>query len=331
MSARVALVGAGQVTRLVAPRLRDRGHELVAVIGRGAAVGRDVGELAGLNPVGIAVRGDLAGALAETRPDVVLMSTASTLAATESALVACITAGAHVISAGEELLAPWASDPARAESIDALARAHGVSVLASGHVDALWVHLPLALTGIVTRLDRLEGTCTRPFAAARSSNAGVAALLGRPAADYPVEHDDAPGSGAAFSSLQAIARGLGLTVTGARATLGPAVREDDAVALLPHGERAIPAGTIAGSARTVELETAEGIALVLHDLARIGDHSTEHWRVTGTPDVELRAGATQGLVSTATQMIARIDTALAASPGLHTLSDLPPLRFSPAG
>ncbi|MFC7764965.1 hypothetical protein [Leucobacter soli] len=50
MSARVALVGAGQVGRLLVPRLHERGHRIVAAIGRGAAVGQDIGELAGGTP-----------------------------------------------------------------------------------------------------------------------------------------------------------------------------------------------------------------------------------------------------------------------------------------
>ncbi|MFC6235421.1 hypothetical protein ACFPZL_10045, partial [Leucobacter soli] len=277
------------------------------------------------------VRDDIDAALADTRPDVVLMSTASTLAATEADLLSCIRAGAGVISAGEELLAPWASDPGRSDVIDAAAREHGVSVLASGHVDALWVHLPLTLAGIVTHLDRLEGECTRPFAVARSSNAGVSGLLGAPVERYPVERSGDPGAGAAFSSLHAIARGMGLTVLRARSTVTAAIAEQELVVQLPDGERRIAPGTIAGSTRTVELETSAGVALVLHDVARVGAHSTEHWRVSGSPDVELRASAAQGLVSTATQMVARIEDALNVEPGLHTLSDLPPLRYRALG
>ncbi|MFT4233932.1 MAG: hypothetical protein QM607_02865, partial [Microbacterium sp.] len=184
MGSRVALVGMGAVGRLLVPLLLDRGHDVVAAVGRSAALGQDAGELAGIGPIGLAVRDDLSAALEETRPEVALMSTASALAATFDAVAACVDAGCAVVTAAEEALAPWANDPESADRLHARAAAGGAAVLASGHVDALWVHLPLALTGVATRVARLEGECVRPFAASRSANAAVAALLGRPLAAY---------------------------------------------------------------------------------------------------------------------------------------------------
>ena len=329
MGSRIALVGMGAVGRLIVPLLLDRGHTIAAAVGRGGAVGQDAGELAGIGPIGVVVRDDLSAALAETRPEAALMSTASTLAATADAVAACVDAGCAVVTAAEEALAPWANDPDTADRLHARAAAGGAAVLASGHVDALWVHLPLALTGVATRVSRLEGECVRPFAASRSANAAVAALLGRPLAEYPVEHRTDPAPGAAHQSLHAIAAGMGLTVVAAESRLGPATSDAPLIAALAAGERRIDPGTIAGSRLTVRLATAEGIPLVLHDTALVGARSSEHWRLSGLPDAELRVSASQGLTSTAMQMVNRIPDALAAPPGLHTLSALPPLVHRP--
>lgn len=329
MGARVALIGMGAVGRLLVPLLLDRGHTLVAAVGRGSALGRDAGELAGLAPLGLPVRGDLAAALEETRPEVALMSTASTLAATAADLEACFDAGCSVVTAAEEGVAPWADSPGLADRLHARAIAGGAAMLASGHLDALWVHLPLVLTGIANRVTALEGECVRPFASTRSANAVVAGLLGRPVEEYPVERRADPGPGAAHQSLRAIAAGMRLTVVSAESRLGPATSDAPIVAPLHDGERRIEPGTIAGSRLTVRLETAEGVSLVLHDTALLGAGSSEHWRASGAPDVELSTSARGGLASTATQMLNRIPDALAAAPGLHPLSELPPLVRRP--
>lgn len=122
---------------------------------------------------------------------------------------------------------------------------------------------------------------------------------------------------------------MGLDVVSAESSLGPAVSDEPITVSLGEEERHVEPGTIAGSRLTVRLETAEGIALVLHDTALLGGRSSEHWRLSGLPDAELRVSASQGLVSTATQMVNRIPDALTAAPGLHMLSELPPLVHTP--
>jgi 2,4-diaminopentanoate dehydrogenase len=84
-------------------------------------VGRDLGELTGGAAAGVLVRSDAAATLAETRPDVVLHATGSSLARVLPQLHEAIAAGANVVSTCEELSFPWSAQPQLAADLDTAA------------------------------------------------------------------------------------------------------------------------------------------------------------------------------------------------------------------
>jgi len=91
------------------------------------------------------------------RPDVVCICTQSNLDEVEGQIEPCVRAGANVLCIAEKLAYPWASDPAWAERFDALAKAHGVSILGTGInpgfvLDALIV----MWSSVCLRVDRVE-------------------------------------------------------------------------------------------------------------------------------------------------------------------------------
>ena len=69
--------------------------------------GRTVGELIGSGSCEVKIGADLAAALGESRPDVVLQTTGSRLPQVADQLKCCIRGGASVVSTCEELLYPW--------------------------------------------------------------------------------------------------------------------------------------------------------------------------------------------------------------------------------
>lgn len=335
---RVALIGAGTVNHLIASELLHVGYDIATVVGRGAhRVGRDFGELSGGDPLGVTVRDDLAAALRETAPDVAMMATASTLADSREQILSCIEAGVPVITAGEEFLSPWVTNPELADELHAAAVKGEVAIISGGHVDLLWISMPLSLTGMATRIESLTGVTTRPFIVQRSSNARVAELLGQPTDVFPEERWTERRPGAALNSLGAIAAGLGATIRSVESVWHATPAEASLEAELADGTiRRIEPGTIAGSTLTVTMETelpasawrdAQTVTLKLSDVARVGAHSSELWTLAGTPNGSVETQAKQGLLSTATQMINRIPDVRTLEPGLHTLSDLAPLSF----
>jgi len=120
-------------------------------------VGRDIGEICGLNKsLGIAVRGDVAAALADWRPQVVVHTTLSFLDRVEEQLATIIRAGAHVVSSTEELFYPFQRNPEFCQRIDTLAKQHGVAVVSTGINPGFAMDiLPLCLTGVCTEVNKI--------------------------------------------------------------------------------------------------------------------------------------------------------------------------------
>lgn len=157
---KVAVWGTGMMGQGLLGYILDRPNdiELVGAIDISPAKqGMTVGELIGREcPVGITSDHDSVLAL---RPDVVCVLTASNLHEITGPVEAAIKADADVIGIAETLSYPWASDPAWAARIDALAIEHGVSVLGTGINPGFVLDaLPILLTSVCLRVDRIEAS-----------------------------------------------------------------------------------------------------------------------------------------------------------------------------
>lgn len=130
---RVVLCGVGGVGRNVTRLLRARpDYRIVAACSRNPdLIGRDLGELAGGPPLGVAVSGDLGTALSEPA-DLLLVATTSFLSEVAADVRAGIERGLNVITTAEEAAFPWIIDADLAEELDELARDRGVSVIGVG-------------------------------------------------------------------------------------------------------------------------------------------------------------------------------------------------------
>lgn len=118
--------------------------------------GRDLAAVAGLGePTGVVVESSAVG-LRDIEADVVLHVAGPDVEAATVELETCLELGLNVITLFSELAYP--ADEAEDElapSIDALAREAEVSALALGRSDALLGTLPLSLTALCSRVDRL--------------------------------------------------------------------------------------------------------------------------------------------------------------------------------
>src|SRR5262245_28196716 len=130
---RVVLFGVGRVGRDFTSLLHARpGFRLVAAHSRNPArVGQDLGEAAGVEPLGIEITADRAAALA-TAADIAVIATTSFMRDLADDIRAALLAGLNVICTGEELAFPWAVDAALAGELDRLARQNQVTVLGAG-------------------------------------------------------------------------------------------------------------------------------------------------------------------------------------------------------
>jgi 4-hydroxy-tetrahydrodipicolinate reductase len=121
-------------------------------------VGRPLHEVAAAHAdSSLVVSGSLAELLAE-KPDVVVVSTGSFLEDVTEDVLACVHAGAHVVSPCEELAFPARRDPELAQRIDDAAQSAGVSVLGTGISPGfLFDSLLCALSGVCWDVEAIRG------------------------------------------------------------------------------------------------------------------------------------------------------------------------------
>jgi 4-hydroxy-tetrahydrodipicolinate reductase len=136
---------------------RERtGIAIVGAYSRDASLlGRDLGELAGGEAIGVAVssRDEALG----TPADVLLIATTSFLRDVEPDIRSGIAAGLDVVCTAEEMASAWDMDATLAGSLDAAAQDAGVTVIGAGaNPGYIYEIVGLALTGAVWRVDRIS-------------------------------------------------------------------------------------------------------------------------------------------------------------------------------
>ncbi len=321
MPLRIVQFGLGPIGQACARLALDHGHQLVGALDLDPdRVGRDLGDVLGRGALGVDVRDDV-GALAAWRPDVVLHTTSSFLDRVEGQLVACVAAGAHVVSSSEELFWPFERDPGFCERVDAAAREAGVAVVGTGVNPGFVMDLlPVVLSGVVARVDRVS--------VSRSVDAGrrrgplqkkVGAGLSEAAFR---ERQAAGGFGhvGMVESAQALAAGLGWAGAEVAETFGPR--------LAATGHRTehvtVPAGAVAGIHQTATVRVDGEVRATLTLTMAVGEPDQDRVEIAGDPPLAVVVeGGTFGDTATVAALVNTARRIGAARPGLRTVLDLP--------
>ena len=321
MPLRIVQFGLGPIGQACARLALDHGHQLVGALdldqGR---VGRDLGDVLGRDALGVDVGDDL-GALEAWRPDVVLHTTSSFLDRIEGQLLACVAAGAHVVSSAEELFWPFERDPGFCERVDAAARAASVAVVGTGVNPGFVMDLlPVVLSGVVARVDRV--TVSRSVDAGRRRGplqekvgAGLSEAAFR-------ERQAAGGFGhiGMAESAQALAAGLGWAGAEVAETFGPQL------ALSGHRTEhvTVQAGEVAGIHQTATVRVGGQLRATLTLTMAVGEPDEDRVEIAGDPPLAVVVeGGTFGDTATVAALVNTARRVGAARPGLRTMLDLP--------
>jgi len=288
-----------------------------------ALVGRDLGEVAGADSkLGVRVSADAGAVLSGTRPDIVFLTTSSSLAAIRPQVVACVSAGGNVISTCEELAFPYRRGPAFVTEIDRLARAEGVTVLGTGvNPGFLMDAWPLFMTGVCQRVDRIKAVRVQD---ASSRRGPFQKKIG--AGCTPEEFETLVAEGTLrhvglTESIAMIAAGLGWELDDMTESIEPVIASErvqtDFVAVQPGqaaGVRQVGRGFRSGEELiTLEFEAAVG-----------APESYDAVYITGTPNLEVVIkGGAHGDIATAAIVVNCVHRVVDAPPGLLTVKDLP--------
>lgn len=321
--------GVGAMGCLAARLMLEKGVDIVGAIARSPAkVGRDLGDIAGLGRhLGVPVEADAEAVLAR-RADIVLLSTQSFLPEIHEQLRACIRHGSNVVTISEESLYPWHSSPVLAAEIDALARAHCVTVVGSGHQDVFWVNLVTTLAGAAHRLEAIAGR-----ASWNADDYGADVIkqkhVGTTLAEFEAWASAAsrpPTYGRCV--LGAIAASLCLTPTRWETEVRPVIAD------VPVRSNSIgktfPAGSVIGYSDIETLFTQEGPRLVFEMggyVYKPGETDINEWTLSGEPNLFMSNGQVDTRTSTCTNFVNRIPDVILAPPGFVTVDRLPAPRY----
>ena len=285
--------------------------------------GRDLGEVAGVDSkLGVTVSADTDNVLSETRPDVVFLTTSSSMVMVYPQIEKCARAGANVISTCEELSFPYRKSPQLAAEIDRVAKAHSVTVLATGvNPGFLMDAWPLFMTGVCQQVERIRAVRVQdayPRRGPFQKKIGAGRTLEEfetLVATGTLKHVGLP------ESIAMIADGLGWELDDITESIEPVIAtrqvKTDFVTVesgQAAGVRQVGRGLRAGEELiTLEFEAAVG-----------GSESYDAVYITGTPNLEVVIkGGTHGDIATAAITVNCIHRVVEARPGLLTMKDLP--------
>lgn len=357
MPIRVAHVGTGNVGRLALAGLIESPHyELVGVcVSTAEKVGRDAGELAGLNtPTGIFAVGDL-DALLATRPDCVVYCAMGDTRLKE-AMEDCrriLAAGIDVVGSAPGMLQyPWQSLPPKYLSPVEDAAAQGSSSLFITGVDPGFANdlLPLALTGTCQSVESVRCMEIADYATYDGATVMFDVMgFGKPLNEIPMLLQPGILSLAWGPAIRQLAAGLDITLD--------AITEEHERVPAPSAfdiaAGRIPEGGVAALRFEVRGMVEGRAVIVIEHITRLRDDLRPDWpraaqeggsyrvEITGEPSyhVDICPTSKKGdhnhaaIVAAAGRIVNAIPAVIAASPGIRSTLDLPlvtrPGVFSP--
>ena len=156
---KVVQYGCGKMSVYLMRYLIEHGAELVAAFDVDKKViGKDVGEIAGLSPIGVKVTDatEADKVLKQLKPDVGVIATMSTMADVEESFKVFARNGVNAISTCEESLYPWNSSPEITKRLDELAKKNNCTLAGSGYPDMYWGVLIDVLAGSMHKITKIK-------------------------------------------------------------------------------------------------------------------------------------------------------------------------------
>ena len=328
---RVIHFGLGPIGAAIVKQVATRpGFKIVGGIDIDPAkAGRDLGDVVGLpKRLGVKVSDDALTALKAAKPHIVVLCTSSSIKKVMPLIETILKSKTAIVTTTEELAYPGYTHIRQARRIHAWAKKARVALLATGvnpgfAMDAL----PIALTAVCERVDRVavnrvQDARIRRLTFQQKIGAGLSTeQFQQKVDDGSVRHVGLT------ESIAMIADALGWTLDRITDEIQPKL----ATLTVASEFLAVDPGYVCGIIQDgIGYRRGEGV-IHLHMEAYLGaPESYDSVEIDGSPRLSMKlAGGIHGDVATASIVVNSIPHVLKASPGLHTMRDLPlPSFFS---
>jgi hypothetical protein len=327
MSLRVAHIGLGPIGCAVVTQIaaRESIQSVCAIDLDPQKIGKGLGEIVGSdasNLKNVAVCPDMEAALRETKPDVAVLCTGSSLTSVWPQIETILRAGVPLVSTTEELAFPSGPNAHLAQKLDELAKECSVGLVGTGvNPGFVMDTLPVLLSGACERVEKIR--------VERVQDAGARRLpfqLKIGAGLSPEEWQQKADAGTVRhvglrESISMIAAALGWELERITDEIAPVIAQQAVSS--PH--LSIAAGQVCGMKQD-GAGYKGGVAVIeLHMEAYLGaPQSYEMTRIEGNPPLEMRIdGGLAGDVATAAVVINTLPKIVRAPAGFHTMLSLP--------
>lgn len=322
---KAVLFGIGNMGSLIAKYLIEKDVEITGAISR-SRIGEDVGEVSQLKrPLGVKISDDPKGVLTSAQANVAILATCSSMAELYPDAKLCFEHGLDVITITEGAFYPWSYDPDMAADLDALAKAHGVSLTATGVQDIFWTNTIALLTGACHQIDSIEFEGEADF-----GPLGPAVLNLFPLGLTPEQFmqaapppDAKPPASIIGTALEAMINKLALSIKRVDGGI-ELVTADSDIECVSLG-KLIKTGHISGLRENITIETLEGPVMRANFAAKIfepGDEENYTWNIKGVPNIHLRQNNVPSVPITCASAVNRIPDIINAPPGFITAEKL---------
>ncbi|WP_344937585.1 hypothetical protein [Zhongshania borealis] len=327
---RLVIYGIGQFGKHVVRFAVQKGWPIVAAVNRaGDKVGKDVGELAGIEALGVLVQDCDTVDYGSLNADIGVVTTTNLLDVNHEAHTRLLSAGLNVVCHGTESYYPKANNPDLAVKLDTLAKERGVTFTGSGIWDMSRIWSGMLVAGPTVELTSLF----------HSSRTDIVPQCESKEQTYPfgntltVEEFHARGLSKnpiakSYKSIpEHVLAGLGYTIKNTKSYVEPAVFDEDYES--EFMECVIPAGNCVGIRIIAEIETEEGVTARSEiEVRHFRDGDVEHmfWEVNGNPKARMRVEREDSSYMSAACLFNRIPDVIAAPPGIQPVSKLGPLK-----
>lgn len=339
---KVAQYGCGKMSLYLMRYVLENGAELVAAFDLNPAViGKDIGTHLGMSEMGIKISNaaDADAILKETKPDVCVIATRSTMAELQEAFSVCARNGVNAISTCEEALYPWNSSHAITAQLDALAKEHGCTLCGSGYPDMYWGSLITTLAGSMHKITKICGSSSYNvedygIALAEGHGAGLSIEeFNRQIGKYnDLSYEEtvkAIEDGTVVPSYMWNQNGwlcsqLGLHITSQTQKCVPITHPTDLESSTLG--MTVKAGDATGMSAIVTTETEEGITLETQCLGYVygpEDYDKNEWTFCGEPDTTVVVARPATVELTCATLVNRIPMLIDAEPGYVTTEKMP--------
>jgi 4-hydroxy-tetrahydrodipicolinate reductase len=323
---RIALYGTGQYG-LEAVRIAIRkGWPIVAAFNRkGDKVGRDLGELAGLDrKLGVIVQDCDEADFNACGADVAIVAITDRLKQNMSAYERLLGAGIDVICHGAEAYFPWGADADLARVIDDLAKRRGATFTGTGIWDFSRIWSGIALAGPVTRITSLFH---RALTNAEAATIQLAKVCGVSMTQDEFASRNMAMIGGLYKLVpHHVMQALGFHVTKVTETREPVLSDVPVYSRL--FDKTFGPGTCLGVRIVSTVETQERVTAKSHSELRIlppGETEHMYWSIEGMPNTSVRVERTHSVHMSAACLVHRVPSVIAAAPGIRLVSQLGPL------